>query len=80
MRQYKSQISIQKAGSGTTSSSDRGFVSKAITSTMSLGRLSSGSVIVEQPDMVWYEEIPEPAAAIRVTTEIECVDNSVYNL
>ena len=81
VRQYKSQISLLKAESSSTSSSDRGFAPKAAASGVSLGRLSSGGEKVEQPDTVLYEEIPEPvASAPVVTTEIQCIDNAAYQV
>ena len=79
VRRYKSQIAIPKAES--TSSSDGGFVPKATTSSVSLGRLYSSDVIkVEQPDTVLYEEIPELVATAHVTTEIQCADNAAYQV
>ena len=80
-RLYKSQISILQAEIDTISSSDRGFVPKPAASGVSLGRLSSGSEKVEQPDTALYEEIPEVVApAPVVTTEIQCIDNAAYQV
>ena len=78
MRQYKSQTSILKAES--TSSSDRGFAPQAKTSSVSLGRLFSSDIEVERPDTVLYEEIPKLVAPARVTTEIQCADNAAYQV